>query len=207
MILTDKEIRELCLDKKNRKDRGGLIEPFSEDALQSESYDLAIGTEIEVLKKDVIGLSLLEQESIDSMYEEIDLAVSGYIISPKEYILVSLKEKVSLPDNITAHIRPRTRFTRLGLIVSDQHCNSTYSGKLRIGIFNATDYPIKIFPGIRIAQMVFEELKSKPSEEKMYKNKKNAVYQGEEKFVGAKFSDELEKKVSETVDLLLKKDD
>ncbi|RHG17345.1 dCTP deaminase [Blautia obeum] len=207
MILTDKEIRELCLDKKNRKDRGGLIEPFSEDALQSESYDLAIGTEIEVLKKDVRCLSLLEQESIDSMYEEIDLAVSGYIISPKEYILVSLKEKVSLPDNITAHIRPRTRFTRLGLIVSDQHCNSTYSGKLRIGIFNATDYPIKIFPGIRIAQMVFEELKSKPSEEKMYKNKKNAVYQGEEKFVGAKFSDELEKKVSETVDLLLKKDD
>ena len=178
MILTDKEIRELCLDKKNRKDRGGLIEPFSEDALQSESYDLAIGTEIEVLKKDVRCLSLLEQESIDSMYEEIDLAVSGYIISPKEYILVSLKEKVSLPDNITAHIRPRTRFTRLGLIVSDQHCNSTYSGKLRIGIFNATDYPIKIFPGIRIAQMVFEELKSKPSEEKMYKNKKNAVYQG-----------------------------
>ena len=207
MILTDKEIRELCLDKKNRKDRGGLIEPFSEDALQSESYDLAIGTEIEVLKKDVRCLSLLEQESIDSMYEEIDLAVSGYIISPKEYILVSLKEKVSLPDNITAHIRPRTRFTRLGLIVSDQHCNSTYSGKLRIGIFNVTDYPIKIFPGIRIAQMVFEELKSKPSEEKMYKNKKNAVYQGEEKFVGAKFSDELEKKVSETVDLLLKKDD
>nr|WP_330423071.1 dCTP deaminase [Blautia obeum] len=205
--MTDKEIRELCLDKKNRKDRGGLIEPFSEDALQSESYDLAIGTEIEVLKKDVRCLSLLEQESIDSMYEEIDLAVSGYIISPKEYILVSLKEKVSLPDNITAHIRPRTRFTRLGLIVSDQHCNSTYSGKLRIGIFNATDYPIKIFPGIRIAQMVFEELKSKPSEEKMYKNKKNAVYQGEEKFVGAKFSDELEKKVSETVDLLLKKDD
>lgn len=194
MILTDKEIREICLDKKNRKDRGGLIEPFSEDALQSESYDLAIGTEIEVLKKDVRCLSLLEQESIDSMYEEIDLAVSGYIISPKEYILVSLKEKVSLPDNITAHIRPRTRFTRLGLIVSDQHCNSTYSGKLRIGIFNATDYPIKIFPGIRIAQMVFEELKSKPSEEKMYKNKKNAVYQGEEKFVGAKFSDELEKK-------------
>lgn len=207
MILTDKEIRELCLDKKNRKDRGGLIEPFSEDALQSESYDLAIGTDIEVLKKDVRCLSLLEQESIDSMYEEIDLAVSGYIISPKEYILVSLKEKVNLPDNITAHIRPRTRFTRLGLIVSDQHCNSTYSGKLRIGIFNATDYPIKIFPGIRIAQMVFEELKSKPSEEKMYKNKKNAVYQGEEKFVGAKFSDELEKKVSETVDLLLKKDD
>lgn len=78
MILTDKEIRELCLDKKNRKDRGGLIEPFSEDALQSESYDLAIGTEIEVLKKDVRCLSLLEQESIDISAVKMQLTSKIY---------------------------------------------------------------------------------------------------------------------------------
>lgn len=45
-------------------------------------------------------------------------------------------------------------------------------GNLKIGLFNATDYAIKIYPGIRIAQMVFEELKSRPSEMKQYKNKK-----------------------------------
>ena len=45
MILTDKEIRKLSNAEK------GLIVPFSEDALQSESYDLSIGNTIAVLKK------------------------------------------------------------------------------------------------------------------------------------------------------------
>ncbi len=200
MILTDKIIRKMSID-------GGLIEPFSEDALQSESYDLAIGSTIAVLKKEVRCLDLTFQNEIDSIYEKIELPLAGYTLSPKEYILVSLQEKVNLTENITAHIRPRTRFTRLGLIVSDQHCNSTYSGNLRLGLFNATDYAIKIVSGIKIAQIVFEELKEKPSEDKLYKNKINAVYQNEEEFVGAKFSDEFEQKVKDVVDSLLKRKD
>lgn len=207
MILTDKEIRKLCIDNKMKNNSQPLLFPFMEDSLQSESYDLSVGTEIAVLKKEIRCLNLHNQEDIDNIYEELDLSVSGYILSPKEYILVSIKEKVNLPDNLTAHIRPRTRFTRLGLIVSDQHCNSTYSGKLRIGLFNATDYAIRIFPGIKIAQIVFEELKSKPSEEKLYKNKLNATYQDEDKFIGAKISDEFNEKVADTVRLLLKKDE
>lgn len=184
-----------------------LIKPFSEDSLQSESYDLAIGNSIAVLKKEIRCLSLYEQENIDSMYEEQSLSLAGYVISPKEYLLISLREKISLPDNLTAHIRPRTRFTRLGLIVSDQHCNSTYSGYLKIGLFNATDYAIRIYPGVKIAQIVFEELKTKPSDEKLYKNKQSAVYQDENSFIGAKFSDELNDRIKETVNLLLKKDE
>ena len=206
MILTDKEIRKLCIDTKFQRNSESLISPFSETALQSESYDLAIGNMVAVLKKEVKCISLYDQNDIDSMYEERELSISGYTISPKEYLLVSLSEKINLPDNITAHIRPRTKFTRLGLLVSDQHCNSTYTGNLKIGLFNATDYAIKIYPGIRIAQMVFEELKSRPSEMKQYKNKKNAAYQNEEKFIGAKLSDEFEEKVLDTVNLLLKKE-
>ena len=136
----------------------------------------------------------------------MELPASGYVLSPKEYVLVSLNENIALPESITAHIRPRTRFTRLGLLVSDQHCNSTYEGNLKLGLFNATDYAIKIFPGVRIAQIVFEELKSTPSSEKMYKNKVNAVYQNEQEFRGAVASKKLEDKVAEAVSLLLKRD-
>lgn len=53
--------------------------------------------------------------------------------------------------------------------------------------------------------MVFEELKSKPSDDKLYKNKQNAIYQNEEKFIGAKISDEFDEKVLDTVNLLLKR--
>ena len=156
MILTDNQIRQLS--SPNEQKTAQLIYPFLEDSLQSESYDLSIDNKIAILKKEIGCIELDDQKMIDNMYEERTLLPSGYIISPKEYILVYLKEKITLPNNLTAHIRPRTKFTRMGLVISDQHCNSTYSGYLKIGLFNATDYAIRIVPNLKIAQIVFEEL-------------------------------------------------
>lgn len=202
MILTDKEIRKLC----DKSDKDCMIKPFSEEALQSESYDLSIGKDIEVMNKSVKCIELNDQTAIDEMYQKKELGEDGYILSPKEYVLVSIEEEILLSDNITAHIRPRTRFTRLGLIVSAQHCNSTYHGKLHLGLYNATDYAIKLLPGTKIAQIVFEELKSVPSELKQYKNKSNARYQNEQEFRGANFSDEFNRKVDKMVNYLLGED-
>ena len=157
MILCDNSIRKLVKEQ-------SIIEPFNEENLQSESYDVTIGEKITVMKKEIHCIDLLNQSSIDTIYDEINLDKSGYVISPKEYLLISLKEKITVPEGITAHIRNKTRFVRLGLLIADQHCNSTYSGHLRLGVFNATDYPIKIYPGLSIAQIVFETLDGKPTE-------------------------------------------
>ena len=183
MVLTDKKIRELV--KKEE-----LIVPFNESNLQSESYDVTIGTEITELSKEIHCIDISKQETVDNIYINIDISVNGYIISPKQYLLVSLRETLKVPDDITVHLRPKTRYTRLGLLVTDQHCNSTYSGHLRIGLFNATEYPIHIYPDYTIAQLVFEELEEVPSSEKLYKNREDVHYQNENgAFRGAKFDD------------------
>lgn len=183
MVLTDKKIREL-VKKEN------LIVPFNESNLQSESYDVTIGTEITELSKEIHCIDISKQETVDNIYKNIDISEKGYIISPKQYLLVSLGETLKVPDNITVHLRPKTRYTRLGLLVADQHCNSTYSGHLRIGLFNATEYPIHIYSGYTIAQLVFEELEEVPSSDKLYKNRKDVHYQNENGvFRGAKFDD------------------
>lgn len=199
MILSDKEIREMCLTDSDEK----LINPFFEESLQSESYDLTIGDTVYVTKKETGCIDITNQQALDDMYKEIPLMREGYVLSPHEYIFVNVKEKITLPENLTAHIRPRTRFTRLGLLVSDQHCNSTYSGNLKLGVFNASHFPIKIFPDIKIAQIVFEELKSTPSLKKQYKNKPNAIYQQEKDFIGAKFSDEIKQKIEKAANIVL----
>lgn len=203
MVLTDNEIREYVLNYEKHNLDKPLISKFEEKQLQSESYDITASSKITRLKKEVRCISIDEQEDIDSMYEEIDMKSDGYVISPKEYIMVALNEEINLPEFLTAHIRPRTKFTRLGLIVSDQHCNSTYSGVLKIGLYNATDYAIKLKAGVGIAQVVFEELKSKPSEEKLYRNKLNASYQNEKEFIGAKFDSEFQDNVSRIIEKLL----
>lgn len=181
MVLTDTQIRELAMNNQ-------LISPFDEQRLQSESYDVTIGNQLAVQKKEISCLDITDQSGIDSCYSQIEMPEGGYIVSPKEYLLVLLQECIALPDNITAHLRPKTSYTRLGLLLSGQHCNSTYSGQLWVGLFNATDFPVRIHSGFSIAQLVFEQLQGTPSLDKQYKYKKTAHYQDEDGvFRGAKF--------------------
>lgn len=195
MILTDKEIREYVQSN-------SLIEGFKEESLQSESYDLTIGDVVSKFDSSFKILRLDQQEDIDSLYLESKLPDSGYLLGPHEYILVSIEEKINMPDNLTAHIRPRTKFTRLGLLISGQHCNSSYSGYLSLGLYNATPFAICIKPGLKIAQIVFEELRSIPSEQKQYDNKHNAAFQNEQAIQGSDFSKEPVRNLTSAGDLL-----
>ena len=184
MILSDKEIRKYV---QNTVDP--LIQPFVEANLQAASYDVSLSGNISVLKRTgrAIDPSTDSKEELDKMYEEMRISPAGYLFSPGEYLLAELEETVSIPPDLTAHIRPRTRFTRAGILIADQHCNPTYKGKLYIGLHNAGPNPVLLWPGLKIAQFVFEELTSVPSEHLWYKNKKDAEYLNEVKFRGSVF--------------------
>ncbi|MDO4536358.1 MAG: dCTP deaminase [Clostridium perfringens] len=204
MILSDKEIRDMVKNYKNYELERPFIEPFNEERLQGASYDVSMENIIHIYKNEFKTIDLKNQNQIDSIYDEV-IIDNGYEIGPKEYILVTLNEVINLPNNIIAHVRPRTKFTRLGLILSDQHCNQTYCGKLQLGIFNATNCAMRIYPDLKIGQLVFEELKSIPSENKWYKNHKDSVYNNEENFIGSKVSYEIKQKADLEYKNILKK--
>lgn len=182
MILTDKEIRRY-----SQREDGPLIAPFHEDQLQAASYDVQLSGRIATFKKTVQTVDLSDPDfDGTNLYEEVQfMDDDGYILNPHEYVLVELQEVLTIPDNCVAHIRPRTRHIRGGLLVVGQHCNPTYSGKLFIGICNMSPNAFRIKRGIRIAQVVFEELTGSPSYEKQYENKNNAAYMNETEFRGS----------------------
>lgn len=177
MILTDKEIKSLSINN-------NLISPFDDKYLQSESYDLHIGNCVYSINKNITLIDLKNKEGLKEMYSKEYISDNGYIIAPQDFVLVSIAETVSLTEKITAHIRPKTSITRAGLYINAQHFNSTYTGQLLMGLYNFQSRPIKIYPGISICQILFEELKGVPSENKLYKNKDNAHYQNEKEFRG-----------------------
>lgn len=182
MVLTDKEIRIHSNHKENP-----MISPFQEDQLQSASYDVKLSGRFSTFKKNVQTIDLSKQMPKDAseLYEVDIMGEDGYILQPKEFILVELQETITLPEDLVAHIRPRTRFTRIGLLVASQHCNPTYSGRLYLGVFNAGPNALKLSKGISIAQLVFERLSDIPSEEKWYKNAPKAAYKNESGFRGS----------------------
>lgn len=191
MILTDKEIRKLTLNYKKEKLAKPLIENFTESNLEGATYDVSMSNRIHLMKKGQV-IDLKNQSSIEDSYEEYIIDSDGYILSPGEYILISINEGINLPDNIICEVLPKTKFTRIGLIITAQFCNPSYSGYLQLGLKNNNSNPIKIYPEMKIAQYIFKELKSIPTENKLYRNKQNASYNEEKKeeFRGAKFDKE-----------------
>ena len=178
MVLTEKEIRAL------QQSEQPLIAPFCEDQLQAASYDITLGERVIAFDKRTRTIDLSGQEP-QELYTPSLLGPEGYCLGPNEFVLVELQECLTLPADCVAHIRPRSRFTRLGLLVSGQHFNPTYSGKVPIGVFNASPNTLILKQGIRLAQVVFERLSQAPDEDKLYRNKVNAAYMNEEQFRGA----------------------
>lgn len=186
MILTDKDILNE-LDK-----NPSFIKPFDSARLQSATYDVSISSKLTTMPSvsDVIRLN--NGNSLDAAYSAIDLSGEGYILKPGQLVFGTLKERISLPDDVVAQVLPRTGFTRIGLLVHDQFCNPSYEGNLSIAIQNASQNNILIAEDLVIAQIMFIKLQSKPEANNLYKNKVNSAYQGEAVFTGSVFSqDEL----------------
>lgn len=175
MALSDQEIRRLVDEEK-------LIEPFADERLQAASYDVVTGRCIRVYQRLNNPISLRDPGDLERETLEVDIS-SGYHLKPGEYVLVRTGEYFSMPDDLTARIRPRTTFSRIGLLLFDQHLNPSFKGHLYLGVYNATPNVIDLYPDVAIGQIVFERVTGEISEERLYRNKENAKYQDERDFV------------------------
>ena len=163
MILTRHEIRQLINDKK-------LVFEPNLDAFQNQPHavDLRLGTTFYLPKiwrmtkngREVISVDVME--SAGDNYEKIEIQPGQYFeLAPGEYVLASTLEKISLNEpDIMGVLYPRSSINRRGLSVDmtgivDAH----YSGNLMIPIHNkTTSQIIRIYPGERMCQLVFQKL-------------------------------------------------
>jgi len=178
MILNGNDIKKLVEEKK-------LIENFNPSNFSSGSYDLSLSTKILKIKKTFKTVELSDANQIENMYEEIDIS-NGYTLKHGECIFAALKEKINLPKDLVAHVRPRTSLSRLGLNINMQHINSGYSGILNIAIYNMSPNNYVLRPDLRLGQIVFEELTDGITDDLIYSNTNNSIYQNEDGLTGSK---------------------
>lgn len=203
MILNDIQIRKRVNETEKYEMAHPLITPFVEEQLQGASYDVTIEDEIIYMNSLEDIVDIRDSECINSSYKKTYISEDGFLLMPHSYVLTTLRETFYIPKDLTAHLRPKTRFSRLGLLISGQHINPDSICKLNIGIYNMTPNPIRLYSGISIGQMVFEEMCECPSQEKLYKTKKDAHYSEDIDFVGAKFENEFADFIKKQVDQLL----
>ena len=152
------------------------------EQLGSTSLDLRLGTSFQLYyqtKYGVIDFSdsqSLHEAEFNSNLIDLDF-LESITISPGQFLLAHTMEYLKLPENIAAEIEGRSSFARLGLEIhmTAGFVDPGFEGVITLEIYNAGPNPVKLFPGIRIAQLKFIPINIPL---RPYNKKNDAKYKG-----------------------------
>src|SRR5204862_1388907 len=102
-----------------------------------------------------------------------------FVIHPGEFCLGRTLEWVQLPGDVVARIEGKSSLGRLGLIVhaTAGFIDPGWKGTLTLELNNLTRVPIKLYPGLLIAQLSFMGL-DRPAERPYGSAELGSHYQG-----------------------------
>jgi dCTP deaminase len=173
-VLSDGTIRRLIEDGRI------TIDPYDESLIQPASVDLRLGDSFRVFHNHrAPAIDLREPPS--GLTEEVLISADDpFIIHPGEFCLGRTLEWVELPDDIVARIEGKSSIGRLGLIVhaTAGFCDPGWRGTLTLELNNLTRVPIKLYPGLLIAQLSFMAL-DRPAERPYGSSELGSHYQGQ----------------------------
>jgi dCTP deaminase len=136
------------------------VEPWDPGLVQPASVDLRLGDSFRVFHNHRASAIDLRQPP-DNLTEEVIVPEGeSFVIHPGEFCLGRTLEWVELPDDIVARIEGKSSLGRLGLIVhaTAGFCDPGWKGTLTLELNNLTRIPIKLYPGLEIAQLSFMTL-------------------------------------------------
>jgi dCTP deaminase len=136
------------------------IDPWDPDLVQPASIDLRLGDSFRVFHNHRASAIDLRNPPANLTEEVLVPADEPFVIHPGEFCLGRTLEWVELPDDIVARIEGKSSLGRLGLIVhaTAGFCDPGWRGTLTLELNNLTRVPIKLYPGLPIAQLSFMTL-------------------------------------------------
>jgi len=136
------------------------IEPLNESNIGPASIDLTLGNEFKIFKSHIKEHFVTEEADAERITQKIIIPDHETIsIKPGELVLGITKEKITLPDDICGWLNSRSRFARLGLM---SHITAPFvcpgiSNKQVLELYNASKVTLRIPPGVKICQFVFQK--------------------------------------------------
>jgi dCTP deaminase len=117
--------------------------------------------------------SLAEQisESVEETTDRTYIPIgSAFVLHPGQFVLTATLEYISLPPDLVAYVVGRSSWGRLGLnIATATMVAPGFKGAITFEMVNLGTVPIALYPGTRIAQLVFHQLSK--AEAQQYGNK------------------------------------
>jgi dCTP deaminase len=150
------------------------IEPLSPEGIQPASVDLRLGRRYLRLKD---GVTLDAHKDNSEFFDPY--FISDFLeLPPGVLVLGETMECITLSDALMAHLSGRSSYGRLGVFVhiTAGVIDPEWHGYLTLELWNATQGPVRLYVGDRIAQLTFHRLAGPPGRDRMvYRGKYNGA--------------------------------
>lgn len=171
MVLTDREI-QAALQCGHIK-----ITPLpGVEAYSSTSVDLTLSKFIRTWKTEPIkGVEQIISPSTEGYnFNEVlkalsdirELNAEGYVLKPQEFVLGWTEENIELPTSsrIAARVEGKSSFARLGvgIHITAPTIHAGFPGPIQLEIVNHGTIKVKLVPGTRVCQLIFEQTLGTP---------------------------------------------
>ena len=178
MILSDRDIR-LRLRQGDLK-----IAPLVDEALQIQpaSVDLRLGGEFIVYRSaQVACLDPRDPETLSAAAERIVVAGDdAFVLHPGEFGLGTTVEEVTIPADLVGRVDGRSSVGRLAVVVhaTAGFIDPGFRGQITLELSNIGPIPVRLYPGMRIAQIVLQTMTS-PAERPYGSSQRGSHYHGQ----------------------------
>lgn len=160
MILSDRDIRA-------RLAMGDLkVEPLGDERaqIQPASIDLRLAPEFIVYRPGEIAcLDPKQPETLRAAAERINVRDGdAFTLHPGDFALGSTLETVSIPDDLVGQVDGRSSVGRLAVVVHATAglIDPGFRGQITLELSNIGRIPVRLYPGMRIAQIVLQQMTS-----------------------------------------------
>jgi dCTP deaminase len=139
-----------------------FINDFDPARLQPASYDVILGNDFMLFEEHALAV-IDPRESVEQYMRKITVADDqAFVLHPGEFVLAVTRDYFGVNAAHCCHIMGKSSLARLGLIIHTTAGFVDPGNQLNatLELFNTNSLPVKLYPGMKIAQIAFCKLVS-----------------------------------------------
>lgn len=148
------------------------LPPLDKEWFDTTSINLRLGNTL-LIPKEKLSLAFDLRKggianTLSQVYNPIKIQQAGYNLDPRRFVLGITLEQIGLnivPDKTcyAARVEGRSSFARCGLLVhfTAPTIHAGFQGRISLELINLGTFPIALYTGMPICQLIFEEVQGK----------------------------------------------
>ncbi|QDG52811.1 dCTP deaminase [Persicimonas caeni] len=190
MILSDRDLKERLDNDEIVIDP--LLDPDKQ--IQPASIDVRLGKEFVVYKlPHVAAIDTRDPDSTRGYTETVTIEEGeSFTLHPGEFVLGTTLEWVKIPNDLVARVDGRSSIGRLAVVVHATAglVDPGFEGRITLELSNLGRVAVKLYPGMRISQLVFHQMTSEA--ERPYGPARGSKYQGQQGPTPSRISNDID---------------